>query len=652
MLDMGQSIHSRLRDVDFPLVIETTDLDFISEFYEPMLSVSRQYKRGVGYFRSSWFQKNATGMKNLAENGGKAKWIISPHLTNIEWEVIKKGEQARRNPEVYSELDDLVEDIEQNLEDDTKSTIAWMVADGLLDLKIALPSGDLTGDFHDKWGVAKDHTGDRIAFHGSQNDSKQGLLNYESFSVFLDWKSERENTRVSAHESRFDAIWNNRKENVNTLSLPDSIAVDIANLTDQSRPYDKPSEKTRSRSSYRWRHQETAVKRFFQKGNGILDMATGTGKTRTSLKIFDRMLREGDVSNLVVATYGNDLLDQWNETLLNHFDEDMLIYHQYGGTSQMGSFLLRNRNHLQVLIISYDKLHKCIQQDSSGVLTDSLLVADEVHNMGSETRRERLEGKLKKFPYRLGLSATPLDSYNEERNEFLLNEVGPIVFEFSIEDAINRRILCEFEYQPLVYSLSEEDKEKQKDAFTKYKAMKESDPTIPRSRLYIMLSRVRKQSVQKLPVFREYITDNPEIFDRTIIFVETMEYGKKVQQLIHEFTKQYRTYYGVDDEKNLQDFSDGEVSTLITSRAISEGIDIKSVKNVIFFSSGRSRRTTIQRMGRALRTDPSDPKKVATVVDFVVDEDLDGESDNTERTPADKDRYEWLKELSSTSYTC
>jgi superfamily II DNA or RNA helicase len=379
-------------------------------------------------------------------------------------------------------------------------------------------------------------------------------------------------------------------------------------------------------------------------------MATGTGKTRTSLKIFDRLLRENSVSSLVVATYGNDLLDQWNNTLLNHFNEETLIYHQYGGTSQMGSFLRRVRDQLEVLVISYDNLHKCIEHDSSDVLSNCLLIADEVHNIGSSTRRDRLKGKLKNFSHKLGLSATPLDPYNEERNEFLLDEVGSIIFEFDIKDAISRRILCEFEYKPLFYSLSEKDKKNQKDAFGKFKAMKEKDPTTPKSRLYIMLSKIRKKSEEKLPVFKKFISENPSILEDAIIFVETMEYGKKVQELIHDSTKQYRTYYGVDDEENLQDFSSGEVSTLVTSRAISEGIDIKSVKNVVFFSSGRSRRTTIQRMGRALRTDPSNPEKVATIVDFVVEEDINANSDSSERVPADKERYEWLKELSGVSH--
>jgi superfamily II DNA or RNA helicase len=136
--------------------------------------------------------------------------------------------------------------------------------------------------------------------------------------------------------------------------------------------------------------------------------------------------------------------------------------------------------------------------------------------------------------------------------------------------------------------------------------------------------------------------------------VETKAYGKKVQEIIHNHTRDYRTYYGEDDEQNLTDFSNGNISTLVTSKAISEGIDIKSVKNIILFTSNRSKGTTIQRIGRALRTDPSNPNKTANIVDFVVESDvkdvdyIDDETDEIEKPP-DKERYDWLTELSEVS---
>jgi superfamily II DNA or RNA helicase len=273
--------------------------------------------------------------------------------------------------------------------------------------------------------------------------------------------------------------------------------------------------------------------------------------------------------------------------------------------------------------------------------------------MGAETKQEQLGGELNVFPYRLGLSATPFDPYDPDRNEFLKDEVGSVVYEFGLESAIRRGILCEFDYTPLTYELSEDDKKAQKEAFRKFAGIKRRNPSIPQSQLYIMLSRVRKESHQKLPVLREYLNKNPDILESCIIFVETKDFGHEVQQIIFDYVDDFHTYYGEDDESNLESFSQGDLSTLVTSRAISEGIDIQSVKNIVLCTAPRSRGTTIQRIGRALRKDPSNPGKKANIVDFVVGSDIHSDEieDTTDgdqsMTPPDKDRYEWLKELST-----
>jgi len=643
-----------LRDLDLPDVIETSDVDFAEEFYNPALSVAVEYKRGVGYFTSNWFKYASRGLKGLAENEGTAKWIISPILEEDDWKTLQKGEEAKRSQELYDRLNHMVSDIEEGLQKETRNTIAWMIADGLLDIRLAITGENLSGDFHDKWGIIQDANDDKIAFHGSQNDSSKGFSNYESYTVFISWDSEREANKLRKHEKRFDEIWDNAKRGVYSLSLPDSISLNIAELRDDDRPYDNPSESKKLTSAYRWRHQEVAVNNFLENGHGILDMATGTGKTRTSLKILNRLLRKNAVENIVVATRGNDLLDQWQETLSENFSADeMWIYQEYGGDHDLSQFLTKNRDKLEALIISYDNLHEVIENDTNNKIPRSLLIADEVHNIGSDTRQANLTGKLDAFKHRLGLSATPFDPYDPDRNDFIREEVGPVVYEFSAEDAIKRGILTELNYTPLFYELSEEDKEEQKAAFGKYSGLKQQNPNIPKSQLYIMLAKVRKTSEEKLPVFREHLESNPEILEDSLIFVETKEYGHKVQKIIHKHSKSYRTYYGEDPEETLEAFSNGDISTLVSSKAISEGIDIKSVKNIILFTSNRSKGTTIQRIGRALRTDPDNPEKTANIVDFVVRSDIeedpeDNEDDEDDEVdiPPDKIRYDWLNDLS------
>jgi superfamily II DNA or RNA helicase len=536
------------------------------------------------------------------------------------------------------------------LETETQNTLAWLIADGLLQLKIAVTDDGLNGDFHDKWGVFIDNQGNKVAFHGSQNDSRQSLSNYEANSIFTSWRSKIDKKRVNKHETRFDELWADSKSGVKCFTLPDSVSLGIAELRDGNRPYENPDEGTRLTSPYRWRHQEEAVEAFLEAESGILEMATGTGKTRTSLKIVDQLLRKDEINTLVVATYGNDLLNQWEQTLLDHFStEEILLYQHFGGDNELASYFMTNTEKLDILLTSYANLSNLVDNDTSDKLSASILICDEVHNIGAKTKREELGGELDAFNYRLGLSATPFDPYNEDRNEFIRNEVGEVCYEFTLKNAIERGILCEFDYEPLRYELSADDKEKQKGAYSKFAGLKQQNPSIPKSQLYILLARVRKESKEKLPVFEEHLENNASILDSCIIFVETKDYGLKVQEIIYDYVDEYHTYYGEDDEAELDKFSDGELSTLITSRAISEGIDIQSVKNIILFTAPRSKGTTIQRIGRALRKDPDNPSKNARITDFVVGSDVSGEiSDggDDEMTPPDKERYDWLEELS------
>ena len=151
------------------------------------------------------------------------------------------------------------------------------------------------------------------------------------------------------------------------------------------------------------------------------------------------------------------------------------------------------------------------------------------------------------------------------------------------------------------------------------------------------LAEMLKKHVDKLVLFRDYLERHPEILDHCIMFVETREYGAKLQRILMDHTYRFHTYYAEDDRKNLLRFARGEIKCLITCRKISEGIDIRSVKNIVLFSSDRGQLVTTQRIGRSLRRNPDEPDKIACVVDFICESGND--------TTADEERKEWLSDL-------
>jgi superfamily II DNA or RNA helicase len=242
----------------------------------------------------------------------------------------------------------------------------------------------------------------------------------------------------------------------------------------------------------------------------------------------------------------------------------------------------------------------------------------------------------------LGLSATPERIYDEIGTEFILDHIGSTIFEFGLEDAIMRRILVPFNYFPLRYELTEGDRQELQRIHRLKAARDKSENPMPDEEYWMAIARVYKTSEGKIPVFQEYVRENPEILERCIIFVETKQYGEEILDIIHKYRKDFHTYFDSDDSSVLEMFSTGTIECLLTCHRISEGIDIQSLKNVILISSSRALLETIQRIGRCLRSDPNDLEKVAIVVDFI----RSSEQENTDETNADIDRMNFLQALS------
>lgn len=160
----------------------------------------------------------------------------------------------------------------------------------------------------------------------------------------------------------------------------------------------------------------------------------------------------------------------------------------------------------------------------------------------------------------------------------------------------------------------------------------------------IELSKVYKKCKNKLLAFEDYIKKDPNILESTIIFVEDSFFGDEVLEILQNNTISYRTYYGNDDASILKDFVKANIGVLVTCNAISQGIDIPSLKNIVIFSSNKSSKgETIQRLGRCLRNPISSIKKIAKVVDFY-------EVRDDKKEGYDQGRYDWFKDLEKVKF--
>ena len=609
------------------------------------------YRRAVGYFSSLALLTWAEALPRLIEeNSLKIRLIASPELSFHDVAVFKElASEAKRAEYRCMLVDRMLEEIisltERPGDEGVRAKIfAWLVANDRLEMRFAFPKHiDAAGLYHEKIGVFDFPRGEQVAFTGSANETLGGhRLNYESIDVYRSWIP-GEDTRVTTKAEQFDEAWDGHAVGLEVESPTAEIVARLRSRAPKRLPRTGPPQgEGPGDDDPRWRHQTEAVEAFLKKGAGVLEMATGTGKTRTALKILDRLIERNSIDAAIVAMDGTDLLDQWSAELdawVLASGRRWLVHRHFERHKELGAFALDPSR--AILAISREQLRKVLSRIPAARKKRMIIVQDEVHGLGVPSQIEAVRGEHAKFGWRLGLSATPERAYDEAGNEFLLQEIGPTIFRFPLELAIERGVLSGFDYVPLEYELTENDRQRLRDVYAKQAARAHAGNPMSKEEVWTELSKVYKTAEIKPDIFREHLKDHPQNLKNCIIFVETKEYGNSLLENLHNYTTRYRTYYAEDDRDHLVQFARGEIDCLITCHRISQGIDIHALQTVVLFASARAKLETIQRIGRCLRVDPSNPHKRACVIDFVRPASQGDQFPN-----ADQERCDWLTGLS------
>ena len=623
-----------LRDIEFQIDYRTGYNSIVDEFYRPALASSNAYWRSVGYFSSSALESFGTPLGEFIKNGGNIKLVTSVKLSRSDLEAIENGAQKQ-------------EICEARLEQIIGSEFSYEIGGGTLLLKRLLEIGRLeiqiavpkdgTGIHHEKIGLFFDNE-DYVAFSGSSNESRNAFENNrECIDVYPSWSSA---VRAERKRSHFEKLWKHMDKGVEVYSFPDAARRKLIKVCDDWEERSGKAGKKIKTEPKMWDHQNEALRVFLSKEMGILNMATGTGKTHTALKIIQALHEHNSIDTVIVSTDGNDLLDQWHAELLNIRNTiNANVYRHYKSWHEKENFLLNPKN--AIFLVSRKPLASTLHELHRSFHQRTLLIHDEVHGLGSPANRNRLSGLTDNIRFRLGLSATPEREYDADGNKFLEEHIGPELMHFDLGSAIGKKILSPFNYFPLVYEQTAKDRQRIQDVYKQKAARDDAGNPMRDEKVWTQIAYVHKTSEAKLPVFDRFIQQKQYLLKRCIIFVETKDYGHQVLDIVHKYRSDFHTYFSGEESETLKHFAKGELECLITCHRVSEGINIQSLSSVILFSSARARLETIQRMGRCLRTDPNDPKKVANVVDFMrrSEKDSDQSSDET--------RVEWLRELSS-----
>ena len=645
-----------LRNIDYKPDYNKTNCNIAEEFYLPSMNNSIMYDRISGYFGSTVYLIAWSSLKRFVENNGKIRVICSPCISDEDGKAIEEGyitrEQDIINQSIEREINDL---FSSPVLEKPARVLACLVAEGILDVKIAVPSKNQAPNikrlFHDKVGIFTDSNGDSVGFRGSMNETFQGLSddgNIESIDVFTSWEDEKDRFRVQNAQSYFDKLWDNNLDGTNVYSFPEASRRDLINksngynweeltreiqVTVSLKDKWRPDKSNYSKSPRK--HQIEALEGWVKNNRrGIFEHATGSGKTFTAICAIRDALNRG--KGVVVLVPSTELLYQWKKEIQDSIQDIDIKYLLCGD----GNNMWKNDNNLLLWTSPSSELNRIVlatmdtaagNQFLKGISNGEniLLVVDEVHRIGSPNRRKILN--IIEAEERLGLSATPR-RYGDPVGTAAIFDYfsGIIPPPFTLEDAIKSNVLTRYYYYPIKLFLTSEEQDRWNSLTKEINKLiainsnggKDIDKIInSNARLQMKLierARIIKQASGKTKLVLDTISKHYSSGQRWIVYCDNKGQLKEVLDLLLSEgydAYEYHSEMKGDRTETLNYFSSNG-GILVSIRCLDEGVDIPETTHALIIASSKNPREFIQRRGRILRKYPG--KHFANLYDAVV----------------------------------
>ena len=593
----------------------------------PALKCTNHYYRSVGYFSSGVFDTIMDGIPTFVRNGGDIKMIASPKLNNEDIEAINLGYEEKERVIGNAFSREFIEEVE-NFDDSRLAMLAELIARGILDIRIAVTN--TLGDYHDKLGILEDFEGNKVAFYGSANSSKNGYRdNYDKIRVVKSWIDGQKDS-VDDEVGEFDSLWNGTNKFVEVYEYKESARKHLLQVIER-----RSTSKKQGNTGIKLRdYQEEAIKAWVNNDyHGFYVMATGTGKTWTAIYSAKRLLEEHSAIVVICAPYKH-LVKQWAEDVRKAFPDAVLIMVSSENPSwdQKISQAIINKRYnkdVQIIIIStivsfnLERFTNVISKDSS----DKLLIVDEAHRFTK--RNEDLKCDYK---YMLGLSATPYSGRSAASGKELMKYFGGQVFDLPIEVALDKKFLVPYYYKPIfVYATEEEEERFRKQSRIIASYFRNGKCIDPESLAKTLRNRLRIISMAqaKIDGIGDFVNQIEEK-DHVVVYCgdgrlyddtgEEIRHIRQVKRVLNDMdykASQFTAQENMTERMELVDaFNKGEISALAAIRCLDEGINIPSIRSALILSSNDDYREFVQRRGRILRL--YNDKESAVIYDVVV----------------------------------
>ena len=640
-----------------PLYILPSD-PLADEVLIPSFRVSEKVDCMVGFFSSEVLGSLAPGIATfINETQNDLRLIISPLLRSEDLAAIEDGTKS-----IETVANEVVRELivtEDQLQQHTLQCLSWLIREGRISIKVALMKGAL---FHPKVWLFQEGN-EVLAAHGSSNMTQAGInRNIEQVSISKSWADRNQEYTTRKFMLQFEDLWENKVQDCFVISAPEAVRERILRDYSCEKPpteaelnllYKRASKSVgESWSEYNqvkpifgipedlqyddgpFKHQGEAVRAWCEAGyNGILEMATGSGKTITAMICAYRLFEAQKPILIVVAAPYVPLIEQWCEEIapFGLIPTNLTI----AGSAAKRSAELQKLNRrirngtseVEAIVVSHDTLctpefHRAI--DRFKCLR--LLVADEVHNLG---RQSFVNDPPTIFEHRLGLSATPVRQYDEEGTDALLGYFGPSVFEFSLENAIGR-CLVEYDYFVHPVELTRNEMDEWYDLTMKIKAnawrLEEKGQDDYLNRLFRDRRALLETAENKLSALEVALnSEDLRNLRHTLIYVsdKAPQQMESVNEMLNSLGILFRqiTYLETANRNDtisiLKSFQAGTIRILTAKRVLDEGVNIPQVQKAFILASTTVERQWVQRRGRLLRKCSEINKNYSEIHDFI-----------------------------------
>lgn len=336
--------------------------------------------------------------------------------------------------------------------------------------------------------------------------------------------------------------------------------------------------------------QLEAQRKIHKRFRNLIVAATGTGKTVISAFDYKRFKSKNIKARLLFVAHRKEILKQALATF-----RGVLRDNNFGELWVDGETAISNEH----LFVSVQTLQNSIDNLNLSKEYYDFIIIDEVHHISANSYRPILE----KFNPNilLGLTATP---ERMDKENILSDFCDVIAAEIRLPEALNRKLLCPFQYFGISDSI---DLKNIKWQNGKYSPTELTEAYNKGNRVGEIISKCE-----------EYLTNINEVI--ALGFCVSKEHAKFMSEKFNEVGLKSNYLVSGDTSREIRDnlkrsLLSKEINYLFVVDIFNEGVDIPQIDTILFLRPTESLTVFLQQLGRGLRF--SDNKECLTVLDFV-----------------------------------